>query len=53
MDYRSAGVDIAAADDAKERIKQLLKARGVDAISVIARRNWIAGLAFLGDRIGE
>lgn len=27
MDYRSAGVDIAAADDAKERIKQLLKAR--------------------------
>ncbi len=27
MDYRAAGVDIAAADDAKERIKRLLSAR--------------------------
>lgn len=32
MDYRAAGVDIAAADDAKERIKRLLSARRSAAV---------------------
>lgn len=32
MDYRTAGVDIAAADDAKERIKRLLSGRQSSAV---------------------